>query len=75
MILSSGSTLLIDLRERDDPLVTQDMTMEEIQREHIFRVLEKTHWRIRGHNGAAEILDLKPTTLENRMNKLGIHRK
>ena len=75
MILSSGSILIIDLRERDDPLVTKDMTMEAMQREHIFRVLEKTRWRIRGHNGAAEILDLKPTTLENRMKKLGIHRK
>jgi transcriptional regulator with GAF, ATPase, and Fis domain len=75
MILSSGSSLIIDLRERDDPLVTKDMTMEAMQREHIFRALEKTRWRIRGHNGAAEILDLKPTTLENRMKKLGIHRK
>ena len=34
-----------------------------------------TGWRIRGKNGAAEILGLKPTTLESRMAKLGIRRR
>ena len=37
-------------------------------------ILEITGWRIRGKNGAAEMLGLKPTTLETRMTKLGIHR-
>jgi formate hydrogenlyase transcriptional activator len=36
--------------------------------------LESAHWRIRGAGGAAEILDLQPTTLESRMAKLGLHR-
>ena len=31
-------------------------------------------WRIRGTGGAADVLGLKPTTLEARMAKLGIHR-
>jgi len=48
--------------------------MTEVDREHIQRVLEMTSWRIRGKRGAAEILGVKPTTLEARMAKLGIHR-
>jgi len=42
--------------------------------EHIQAVLEQTGWRIRGAGAAAEILGLKPTTLESRMKKLGIQR-
>nr|WP_281412899.1 helix-turn-helix domain-containing protein [Geobacter grbiciae] len=49
--------------------------MEGVERMHIYSVLEKTGWRIRGANGAAEILGLKPTTLNSRMKKLGIKRK
>ena len=36
--------------------------------------LKMTGWRIRGKNGAAEILDLKPTTLDSRLKRLGIKR-
>jgi hypothetical protein len=39
-----------------------------------FQVLELTGWRIRGGDGAAEILGLKPSTLEFRVVKLGIRR-
>ncbi len=43
--------------------------------ENIRSVLLATKWRIRGKGGAAEILGLKPTTLEARMKKLGLHRR
>jgi transcriptional regulator with GAF, ATPase, and Fis domain len=46
--------------------------LEEIERDHIVKVLDHTKWRIRGKNGAAKILGLKPTTMEFRMKKLGI---
>ena len=36
--------------------------------------LESVGWRIRGTNGAADRLGLRPTTLETRMAKLGIRR-
>ena len=49
-------------------------TLAEVEREHIQRVLEFTHWRVRGAGGAAEILGLPPTTLESRMAKLGLRR-
>jgi formate hydrogenlyase transcriptional activator len=50
-------------------------TIEEVERNHISRELERSGWRIRGFGGAAETLGLKPTTLEARMKKLGIVRK
>ncbi len=50
-------------------------TLEEVEKNHILRVLELTSWRVRGQDGAAEILNLKATTLESRMKKLGIARK
>ena len=53
----------------------QAATLEEVQKLHISRILERTAWRIRGDHGAAEILGMKPTTLESKMKKLGISRK
>ncbi len=74
MILASGSTLKIDLPGAAAPVSRGLMTLAEAEREHIQRVLETTGGRIRGIGGAAEILGLKPTTLESRMAKLGLHR-
>jgi transcriptional regulator with GAF, ATPase, and Fis domain len=45
-----------------------------VDRERLLSVLHQTGWRIRGTNGAAERLGLKPTTLEARMARLGIKR-
>ena len=49
-------------------------TLEDMQREHIVMALERTGWRVSGERGAAELLGMKPTTLEARMKKLGIKR-
>lgn len=46
----------------------------ETEREYIISVLKKTEGRIRGVNGAAELLNLKPTTLEAKIDKLNIDR-
>ena len=75
MILASGPTLRIDLPGVVSVPVSQGLaTLAEVEREHIQRVLESTHWRVRGAGGAAEILGLPPTTLESRMAKLGLRR-
>ncbi len=47
-------------------------SQQQTEREYIVSVLRKTNGRIRGRNGAAELLNLKPTTLESRMQRLGI---
>ncbi len=49
-------------------------TFEEVERHHILHVMELVGWRVRGEGGAAQLLGLKPTTLESRMKKLGIVR-
>ena len=49
-------------------------SLEEVERTHIQHVLERTRWTIEGPGGAAEILDLAPSTLRSRMTRLGIRR-
>jgi formate hydrogenlyase transcriptional activator len=55
----------------DDTMATG---LHVVQREHILRVLNATHWVIEGASGAALKLGLKPATLRHRMKKLGISR-
>lgn len=47
---------------------------QQTEREYILAALKETNGRIRGSGGAAERLNLKPTTLEYRMEKLGIRK-
>jgi formate hydrogenlyase transcriptional activator len=50
-------------------------TLEEVEREHILRVLQDTHGVIGGPHGAAARLGLRRTTLLYRLEKLGIARQ
>ena len=50
-------------------------TLEEVEREHILRVLRETHGVIGGPHGAATRLGLRRTTLLYRLEKLGISRQ
>jgi DNA-binding NtrC family response regulator len=52
----------------------RSLTMRDAEREHIGMVLEMTGWRIRGSGRAAELLDMRPSTLRSRMTKLGLQR-
>jgi len=47
-------------------------TIHENERDHIISVLKKCNGRIWGVGGAAEILNVPPTTLKSKMKKLGI---
>jgi DNA-binding NtrC family response regulator len=47
----------------------------ETEKEYILSVLKKTKGLIRGVHGAAELLNIKPTTLESKITKLGIRRE
>jgi transcriptional regulator with GAF, ATPase, and Fis domain len=44
------------------------------ERDNLLAVLEKSGWKIKGENGAAELLGIKPTTLISRIKKLGLKR-
>ena len=49
-------------------------SLEEVERQHIVAVLKQANWRIEGDRGAAKLLNLQPSTLRSRMQKLGIVR-
>jgi len=46
--------------------------LADSERELILRALEAARWRIKGPKSVAAALDLHPSTLYNRMKKLGI---
>ncbi len=48
--------------------------MEEVERRHIESVLGQTNGMIEGERGAAKILNMNPSTLRSRMQKLGLKR-
>jgi formate hydrogenlyase transcriptional activator len=86
VVLSKGSILTLgsDLLPTDgsDTSVEEDSTaetndidsLEEVQRQHILRVLGRTGGVISGPRGAGAILHLHPNTLRSLMNRLGIRR-
>jgi two-component system response regulator HydG len=47
-------------------------SLEDMEREHIIEVLRKCEGRIAGKGGAAEVLNIKSSTLNSRIKKLGI---
>jgi len=49
-------------------------TLKDNEKNHIQWALEKTGWKVSGPRGAAELLDIHPSTLEFRMKKHGIKR-
>jgi transcriptional regulator with GAF, ATPase, and Fis domain len=75
VINSSGPKLrLVDeLKKTFKDLTETKKTLEEVERNHIVKILEQTNWKVSGKNGAAEILGLNRSTLRARMRKLGIH--
>jgi len=48
------------------------LTLADMEREYIEKVLQAARWKVRGPKGAASILGLKSTTLFYRIKKLGI---
>jgi transcriptional regulator with GAF, ATPase, and Fis domain len=79
IITSPNSTLqvageLITEHHHSAVLPDSPVTLDEVQSQHILAILEKTGGKIEGTGGAAELLQLKPSTLRHRMKKLGIKR-
>jgi transcriptional regulator with GAF, ATPase, and Fis domain len=81
LILATGQELgpeVIDLpgRRRREARVREGElpTLADATRQHISRVLQATRGRIYGAGGAAEILGVKPSTLQSKMKKLKIDR-
>jgi len=76
MIVANGPCLWVELPEAVGVEAgASSLRIEDVEREHIRSVLKMTHGRVRGSNGAAELLGLNPSTLASRMIKLGIQRE
>lgn len=48
--------------------------MRHFERQNTLNALERCQWKIYGTDGAARLLDLKPTTLIERMKRMGIRK-
>jgi formate hydrogenlyase transcriptional activator len=76
IILSHGKVLqapVAELSITDEPSL-QDPSLENAEREHIIRLLRESHGVISGARGAAGRLGVKRTTLQSKMQRLGITR-
>ncbi|WP_417855734.1 sigma 54-interacting transcriptional regulator [Xanthomarina gelatinilytica] len=79
-ILTTNNTLVIPGFESSSQITKQqsynskESSLDAVQRSHIINVLEQCNWKISGEKGAAAKLDLKPSTLRDKMAKLNIIR-
>ncbi len=90
VILARGGPLYFDLPINDStpvaaspkpihgdkvgPGYLTEAEMVRHERNNLIAVLEKARWKIKGADGAAELLGIKPTTLLSRMHKMGLKR-
>src|SRR5207244_2347987 len=77
VILTSGPALRVPMSEFRGRAVAPSggaATLEATEREAILRALHESNWVLGGPHGAATRLGLKRTTLQSRIQKLGIDR-
>lgn len=73
VVLSQGNSLNIAEEFSQDSIEVESLkTLDENEKAHIIKVLQKTDGRIEGISGAAELLGINPSTLRSRIKKLGI---
>jgi transcriptional regulator with GAF, ATPase, and Fis domain len=70
----TGKELNFELPKISDSTFNGFISLDEMEREYILRVLKATNGKIRGEDGAASILGKPSSTLRSRMRKLGIKR-
>ena len=80
VILSEGRVLRVPVSELRSPTLPQqpelpNQNLDHAERQHIVRVLRETRGKISGPHGAAIRLGLKRTTLQSKMQRLGITRQ
>ena len=60
--------------DQAEPEYLTESEMRHRERENLFAVLQKAAWKIKGADGAAKLLGVKPTTLISRMERMGLKR-
>ncbi len=76
VILTQGPDLQVPISELQSATLSADSpaTLEDAEREQILHALHETKWVVGGPAGAAARLGVKRTTLQSKMQKLGITR-
>ena len=72
LIVTAGETLNLQRLTPSHNVIEKGRSLEDMERQYILSVLKSTRNRIKGSQGAAEVLQMKPSTLYSRMRKLGI---
>lgn len=72
MIVSNNETLGLSSLIPSTCTPTRIASLDDAERQHIQKALKIAHGKIKGEGGAAQLLDINPSTLTSRMLKLGI---
>ena len=77
VLMTSGDTITEvalpqNAKEKDSSDQDKFESLKENERAYILSILRKTNGKIRGADGAAEILKIPPTTLHSKLKKLGL---
>jgi transcriptional regulator with GAF, ATPase, and Fis domain len=64
----------VQIAEVGEPELLTEAQVQQRERENLLAVLNKTGWKIKGADGAAEFLGVKPPTLKARMRKMNLKR-
>jgi transcriptional regulator with GAF, ATPase, and Fis domain len=78
VLLNGASVDLTSFEQRADdraePEYLTESEMRRRERENLLAILQKTGWKIKGSDGAAELLGVKANTLIARIKKMGFKR-
>ena len=78
VLLNGASVDLTSFEQRADdraePEYLTESEMRRRERKNLLAILQKTGWKIKGSDGAAELLGVKANTLIARMKKMGFKR-
>lgn len=75
IILSNDEKLVIPnfkTSTKESLISSTGLSLEDVQRIHIKKILKECKWKIEGPEGAAQLLQINPSTLRDRMKKLHI---
>lgn len=73
-IIPAANTNTKNSQVQNSATILTSKELLALEKENILKALKLTKWKISGKNGAAQLLDIKPTTLNSKIKVLGIER-
>lgn len=61
-----------DWDKKEYPKILTSAEIKQFERENILKALNQTNWKIFGPNGAAELIDIPPTTLTTKIQRFDL---